>query len=125
MIHHFLYSIGSKILFMQILSHTVSVYTSWEAIQGTERIQFCLMNHNYDISLTKSCNHFGLVNHDTHVRWSNGLLSPPIEYFHAMNVYDSTSKGGDMECHGVLYLYYIIANTLQECGEFTRVNEEI
>jgi hypothetical protein len=41
-----------------------------------------------------------------------------------MNVYDSTSKGGDMECHGVLYLYYIIANTLQARSDFTRVNEE-
>jgi hypothetical protein len=98
-----------------------------EAIQRTERVQFRLINHTFDINLMEWCNlnYFGFVSDDTHVRWSNGLLSPStIKYFHTMDVYDSIPTGGDIECHAVRYLYYVITNTLQACGEFPRVNEE-
>jgi hypothetical protein len=53
------------------------------------------------------------------------MLSPsPLEHFHSMDLYNNVPKGGDIECHAIHYLYYVIANTLQACNEFTRVNEE-
>ena len=36
----------------------------------------------------------------------------------------SKYKGGQIESPVIRYLYYVIANTLQARGEFTRVNEE-
>ena len=41
-----------------------------------------------------------------------------------MSKYSGTPKGGQIESPAIRYLYYVIANTLQERGEFTKVNEE-
>ena len=41
-----------------------------------------------------------------------------------MSTVSPIPKGNIIECPVVRYLYYVIANTLQARGEFTRVNEE-
>lgn len=53
------------------------------------------------------------------------MINPaPYNYFNRMRHYDPIPKGSQIECPAVRYLYYVIANTLQARGEFTRVNEE-
>ena len=53
-----------------------------------------------------------------------GLTPSPRSYFHQMSKYSGTPKGGQIESPAICYLYYVIANTLQARGQFTKVNEE-
>ena len=41
-----------------------------------------------------------------------------------MSVSSTLPQGNCIECPSIRYLYYVIANTLQARGEFTKVNEE-
>jgi hypothetical protein len=41
-----------------------------------------------------------------------------------LSVYAPIPKGNSIEILGIRYFYYVIANTLQARGEFTRLNEE-
>jgi hypothetical protein len=85
----------------------------WNEVQGTERVKFRLMNHDFDLSFTEWCNYFGFINNDTHIRWANSLLSPsPLEHFCSMALYNNVPKGGDIECPAIRHLYYVIAKNL-------------
>jgi hypothetical protein len=41
-----------------------------------------------------------------------------------MRVPDTLPEGNNIECPTINYLYYVIDNTLQARGDFTRVNED-
>ena len=41
-----------------------------------------------------------------------------------MSIASNAPKGGNIECPAIRYFFHVIANTLQACGEFTRVNED-
>ncbi|KAK1668104.1 hypothetical protein QYE76_056263 [Lolium multiflorum] len=41
-----------------------------------------------------------------------------------MRVRSTLPRGNSIECPTILYLYYVIANTLQTQGDFTKLNEE-
>ena len=83
------------------------------------------MNISFDMSIHEWCNHFGFAYSDGHTRTSTYLLHPqPIDYFKQLSIASNAPKGGNIEFPAIHYFFYIIANTLQARGEFTRVNED-
>jgi hypothetical protein len=52
-------------------------------------------------------------------------LNPsPLSYFNMMRVSSTLSEGNTIECPAIRCLNYVIGNTLQAHGDFTRPNEE-
>ena len=83
------------------------------------------MNRAFDMSLQEWCNHFGFADSEGHTRTSNYFLNPqPIDYFKQISIESNTPKGGNIECLAIRYLFYVIANTLETRGKFTRINED-
>jgi hypothetical protein len=77
---------------LSTLTHDMNTMPPWNEIQWTERVKFCLINHDFELSFTEWCNCFRFVNNDTHIRWANGLLSPsPLEHFHSMALYNCSA----------------------------------
>ena len=111
--------------FLSTLEHTVRNYGDGEQEEGSDMITFHLMNKEYKLTLTQWCDHFGFVNNNSHIRVNSILVKPTTSYlFNKMSTQHDFPKGNVIECPAVRYLYYVIANTLQARGEFTRVNEE-
>lgn len=53
-------------------------WAPWRTPLGREdMIQICLMDRNFDMSLTEWCTYFGFVNNDGHIRFVDDLLWPP------------------------------------------------
>ena len=95
--------------------------------EGSDMIQFRLMDHSFDITLNEWCKHFDFVNNDSFVRCCHPLYEPtPTYLFNTTSIAspNNVPKGKYIECHAVRYLYYVIAKTLQARGEFRRLNEE-
>ena len=83
------------------------------------------MNRAFDMSIHEWCNHFGFAYGEGLTRTSNYFFNAqPIEYFKHMSIVSDAPKGGNIECPAIRYFFYVIANTLQARGEFTRVNED-
>ena len=109
--------------FLCTLEHNVDIYFRSNSVD--ERVKFQLMNRAFDMSIQEWCNHFGFAYSEGHTRTSNYLLNPqPIDYFKRMSIASNAPKGGNIECPAIRYFFYVIANTLQARGEFTRVNED-
>jgi hypothetical protein len=62
---------------LSTLTHNANSMPPWNEVEGTKRVKFRRKNHDFDLSFNECCNCFGFVNNDTHIRWANGLLSPP------------------------------------------------
>lgn len=107
--------------FLSTLTHTVGHH----AREEVDRVQFRLMDTNYEIPRNEWCTIFGFVNNDGHIRYSHHLLNPtPLSFGHQISVYKPIPKGSSLESPAIWYFYYVIANTLQARGEFTKLNEE-
>ena len=110
--------------FLSTLKHTLPNHPG-STEEGVDRVTFQLMGRSYDISFNEWCRHFRFLNSDNRLRSVHqGLTPSPRSYFHQMSKYSGTPKGGQIESPAIRYLYYVIANTLQAHGEFTKFNEE-
>lgn len=106
--------------FLSTLMHTVGHFAGQE-----DRIRFHLMDNNYDSSLNEWCAIFGFVDNDSHLRYSNYMFDPSlVHYYYQMSFWKPNPKGNIIESPAIHYFYYVIANTLQARGEFTKLNEE-
>jgi hypothetical protein len=89
------------------------------------RIPFRLMNHEYYWTLDEWFHHFGFDNSTTANCFNCFTMNPsPLNYFSRMKVPYTLPQGNNIKYPSISYLYYVIAYTLQVCGDFTRVNEE-
>jgi hypothetical protein len=100
-------------------------HASKEDQPGVDRVSFLLMNREYLLTLDEWCHYFGFDNSTTAKPFACFTINTsPLNYFSRMKVSDTLPQGNNIECPAIRYLYYVIANTLQACGDFTRVNEE-
>lgn len=83
------------------------------------------LNHEYILTVDQWHQCFGFANNTTDVRITTFILHPaPWQYFNLLRIHGNTPKGNQIDYPAIRYLFYVIANTLQARGEFTRVNEE-
>ena len=110
-------------LTLEFLSSLKSIVYTW---QGEDRISFRLLNTDYSLSLDEFCHHLQLPVEDAFVyrRAHRGVGISPNDYFNMMSFTSPINKGKNIQCSAIRYLFYVIANTLQACNEFTRLNDE-
>ena len=93
--------------FLSKLKHTVgNYYRTEQEYEGSDRITFCLMNKEYNITLTEWCNIFGFVNNNSHIRINSIVLRPTaIQYFCRLSISNPVPKGNLIESPAVRYRY--------------------
>src|SRR4051812_27216869 len=103
--------------------HTVDHYCCTEEQRPEfDRVKFCLMNHEYILTLAQWAQCFRFTNNTSDVHITTFILNhAPWEYFNLMTIRGNTCKGNQVDHPSIRYLFYVIANTLQARGEFTRV----
>jgi hypothetical protein len=115
---------GLTFEFLILVFHTMIDNYSSEYWKVLDHVYFRLLNRECEPSPTEWYNCFGLTNNLMDIRCNNFFLNPTLsQYFDRMSRNRPSRQGNNIECPSIRYLCYVIANTLQARGEFTRLNK--
>jgi len=90
-----------------------------------ERITFCLLDQDFNITFAEWCNYFGFPNNDDDIRYVYDFTDPhPRQSFLRMSHHGSKQRASCIESPAIHYFYYVITNSLQARGEVSKVNDE-
>jgi hypothetical protein len=105
-----------KLEFLTTLNHTVGRYhTPGEDQPGVNRISFCLMNRECELTPDEWCHYFGFNNNTSIKRFACFTLNlPPLNYFSRMKLFDTLPQGNNIEFPAIRNLYYVIVGGMPE-----------
>ena len=108
--------------FLSTLSHNAGLVPN---AYEEERITFCLLDQDFNITIVEQCNYFGFPNNDADIRYVYDFTDPhPKQSFYQMSRDGSRQRASCIESPAIRCFYYVITNSLQARGEVSKVNEE-
>ena len=96
--------------FHRTLSHNVGLMPN---AYEEERITFCLLDQDFNITLDEWCAHFGFPNNHDDILYVYEFTNLHARHsFYQMSIHGSRQRASCIESLAIHYFYYVLTNSL-------------